>query len=159
MRDRDVRVLPSVLDRLLDDDPDQVREPVPSVGKLRQILRDAIRRDVESFFNTRRRCTEVPEAFENVAGTIIDYGVPDLVGRNFASLTRRRKFLREIEELLRAAEPRFQSVHVLASSDDSPHDRTLSFRIEAVMYAEPAPEKIAMDSELEPVLRTFQVRL
>lgn len=159
MDDRDVKVLPSVLDRLLDDDPDQPREPLPSASKLREILRAAIRRDVENFFNTRLRCTPIPEGLTSVKGSIVDFGVPDLVGRNFATLNRRRKFLRELEDLLRAAEPRFKSVHVLASDDDRTLDRTLHFRIEAVMYAEPAPEKISMDSELEPVLRTFQVRL
>ena len=39
-----------------------------------------------------------------------------------------------------------------------PEDRTLRFRIEALMYADPAPEPIVLDSVLEPVSRNFSVR-
>ncbi len=39
-----------------------------------------------------------------------------------------------------------------------PHDRSLRFRIDALLQAEPAPEPIAFDSVLEPVSRSVEIR-
>lgn len=38
-----------------------------------------------------------------------------------------------------------------------PEDRTIRFRIEALMYAEPAPEQMIYDSVIDPVTRDFSV--
>jgi type VI secretion system protein ImpF len=44
---------------------------------------------------------------------------------------------------------------MLANRDET--DRTLRFRIDAMLYAEPAPEPVIFDSELEPLTNSFSV--
>lgn len=158
-RDRDRRVLPSILDRLLDDDPDQPLDPPRSADQLHRALRDAIRRDVEAFFNTRRSAVPMLEEFEDLEGTILDYGVPDFVGKNLASPRRRQEFLRELEALLRRHEPRFKTLSVVPLGNADTAQRSLRFRIDAVVFAEPAPENLQFNSRLEPISRSFSVSL
>ena len=42
-------------------------------------------------------------------------------------------------------------------TEDSAEDRTLRFRVEALMYAEPAPERVSFDSMLDPTSQSFSV--
>jgi type VI secretion system protein ImpF len=37
-------------------------------------------------------------------------------------------------------------------------DRTLRFRIDALLYAEPAPEPVVFDSQLEPSSATIEIK-
>ncbi len=149
----------SLLDRLTDDEPDREQELPLGGKKLERLIREAMRRDIEGFLNTRRRCTPIPAEFADAQGTIVDYGVPDFVGRTLSSDRRRKQFLRTIEDCLRRHEPRFKSVNLelVGSVDES--ERSLHFRIDAVVYADPAPESLLFDSRVEPISRTFRVQV
>jgi len=149
-------VLPSVLDRLLDDEPENQREVPPTAGRVLEALRRSIQRDLEDFLNTRRRCSPIPERLE---GTLCSYGVPDLVGADLSSARRQRRFLKELERLVGLHEPRFRSIKIKAVEGASAADRTMRFRIEAVVRAEPAPESMVLNSTVEPVTRTIDVRI
>ena len=60
-------------------------------------------------------------------------------------------FFRTIERRISFfLKPRFLSISVVPLENESYLDRTLRFRIEAVMYAYPAPEPIVFDSEMDP---------
>jgi type VI secretion system protein ImpF len=59
--------------------------------------------------------------------------------------------------LLRRFEPRFKRVSVSLVDASDNLDRTLRFRIDALIYAEPDLEPIRFDSMLEPVHRRFSV--
>jgi type VI secretion system protein ImpF len=91
--------------------------------------------------------------------SVYEYGIPDLAGTNLASKRRRDEFLKLIEGDLREHEPRFKTVRVVPVSESGVRQRTLHFRIEALMHAEPAPEQLQLDSRVEPVTRAFQVRI
>lgn len=152
-------VLASLLDRLTDDDPDTEQE-VPATGrKLERLLREAMRRDIEAFLNTRRRCVPVAPELTHVHGTIVDYGIPDFVGRTLSSDRRRKQFIRSIEEYLRQHEPRFKSVNLEMLGGVDEGERSFHFRIDAVVYAEPAPESLLFDSRLEPLSRLFRIKV
>jgi type VI secretion system protein ImpF len=47
-------------------------------------------------------------------------------------------------------------VQQLENADSS--DRTLNFRIDAVLYADPAPAVIVLNSVLEPVSRSVNIQ-
>lgn len=152
-------VLASLLDRLTDEDPDREQE-VPLGGrKLERVLREAIRRDIEGMLNTRRRCLPVPEALVDARETMLDYGVPDFVGQSLSSERRRKQFLRRIADCLQQHEPRFKSVEVELVGGVDVAERSFNFRIKAVVYAEPAPESLSLDSRVEPVSRTFSIKV
>ena len=63
----------------------------------------------------------------------------------------------EVEDAIRRFETRFQTVSVTLVDSSAEVERTLRFRIAALMYAEPAPEYVSFDSSLNPGSRTFSV--
>ena len=148
-------LVPSVLDRLLDDDPEVKNEPASAGRPLLRDLRQAVRRDIEKLLNSRRRPLSCPKG--EIERSVLDYGVPDLTGADLASPSAREEFMRLVEAVIRRAEPRFQQVRVVPLDEEEPLERTLRFRIEAQLMAEPAPEPVVFASELEPVTRVLEV--
>ena len=63
-----------------------------------------------------------------------------------------------MEEAIRRFEPRFIKVAVAMLGGSGNDDRTLRFRIDALMYADPAPEPIVFDSVIDPSTRSVAVK-
>jgi type VI secretion system protein ImpF len=152
-------LLPSVIDRLIDDEPEIKTEPPESAHQVLRELRLAVRRDLENLLNARQRALSWPPGLAALDRSAMNYGIPDFTGKSLLSIDARNEFLRSIERIVRTFEPRFKNVRVLPATDADPRDRTLRFRIEAVLRAEPVPESIVFDSSLEPVSRAFEVSL
>ncbi|MCB1924616.1 MAG: type VI secretion system baseplate subunit TssE [Gammaproteobacteria bacterium] len=148
----------SIIDRLLDDEPGVSTEPPPVAAQTYRDFHIAIRRDLEALLNTRRRIANFPNGLPELESSLVNYGIPDFTGTNMSAADSRLKFVRTIEGVIRRYEPRFKSVRVTLLDNAEPLDRTLRFRIDAVVYAEPAPEKLVFDSALEPVTGTVEVR-
>src|SRR5262249_15396249 len=139
-------LLPSVLDRLLDDDPEVSRETSKSRNQVLRELKQSVRRDLESLLNTRRRALPRPPELEELDRSLVSYGLPDFTGMSMTSQEEREGSRHSVETVIRTFEPRFQTVkvHLLESSND-PLSRTLRFRIDALLYAYPAPEVVVFD--------------
>lgn len=152
-------ILPSILDRLIDEAPENSREAPTSAQQFLRDLRLSVRRDVENLLNTRQRFDAAPDGMQILFDSVYEYGIPDVAGTNLSSKRRRDEFLKRIEGELRKHEPRFKTVKVVPSVEPGAGQRSLHFRIEAMMHAEPAPEQIQFDSRIEPVTRAFQVRI
>src|SRR5262245_7372568 len=105
-------ILPSILDRLIDEAPDQSREAPVSAQQFLRDLRLSVRRDVENLLNSRQRFLEAPESLRELCSSVYEYGIPDLAGMNLSSKRRRDEFLKVIESELKEHEPRFKSVRV-----------------------------------------------
>ena len=148
----------SVLDRLLDDDPEVRTEPPRSARQSLRDLKASLRRDLENLLNTRQRARPWPKALDQLDRSLLAYGVVDLTGANLASESSRREFVRSLEAAIRRCEPRFKSVKLALADDSDPVARTMRFRIEAVVNADPVPEAIVFDSELELITRTFELK-
>ncbi|HXH04690.1 MAG TPA: type VI secretion system baseplate subunit TssE [Candidatus Competibacteraceae bacterium] len=148
----------SLLDRLLDDEPQHTREPPPSAAQALRALRQGVRRDLEHLLNARRRPGPLPAGLQELEHSLLRYGLPDFATFNLASAEGREAFRRLIEDTLKRCEPRFRQVRVQLLDNAEPLDRTLRFRIDALLNVEPAPEPIAFDSVLEPVSGGFALR-
>lgn len=149
----DMPLQTGLLDRLLGDD----RGPQARGVQLAD-LRRAVRRDVEALLNTRQRCLSPPAGLDELQTSLVNYGIPDFTGMNLASAEHREAFRHAIEAVLRRFEPRFKRVSVVLLDNASGLDRTLRFRIDALMYADPDPQALVLDTELEPVNQTFHVK-
>lgn len=147
----------SILDRLFDDEPEVRVDTEKSRQRKLKDLRDSVRRDLESLLNSRCRVVSPPEELKEVETSLINYGLPDLATINMLDVTKKKEFTRSVEQIVRTFEPRFKSVKVSHIENSNKQDRTVRFRIDAVMYADPAPEVVVFDSILEPVLRTVTV--
>lgn len=147
----------SLLDRLLDDAPDSPQDPVGRVVTL-ESLRAAVRRDLEDLLNTRQRVLSWPASSGEVTRSVITYGIPDPSAAPLSGQRQRTAFLRSVEAVIRRHEPRFKRVAIVDTGGEEPEDRVLRFRIEAVMYANPAPLPVQFDSSVEPIQRTFRIQ-
>jgi type VI secretion system protein ImpF len=153
-RNSDRQVRESILDRLLDDEPNTPVDADKSRQRKLRDLRNSVRRDLENLLNSRCRIMSPPSHLTEVETSLMNYGLPDLATVNMLDVTKRREFIRNLESIIRAFEPRFKSVTVRFMDGTDKTDRTLRFHIDAVLYADPAPEIIVFDSVLEPLLRT-----
>jgi type VI secretion system protein ImpF len=153
----DQPLLSSILDRLIDEQPNVNREPEKNSHQMIADLRKSVRRDLENLLNTRWRATSWPDDLTELDQSLAGYGIPDISGEDLGSPTRRKRFLRQIEQIIKTFEPRFQKIKVLEADNADSFDRTLRFRIDAVLYAFPSPEPIVFDSSVDPSSKTFRV--
>lgn len=155
---QDQPLVPSIIDRLLDDEPDNRFETERSRNVVLRDIKQAIRRDLENLLNTRCRCVPFPPELTELERSLVNYGIPDFTGSGMGTRSAREKMRQLVEDAIMRFEPRFKTVKVVLLKNDERTDRTLRFRIEALMYAEPAPEPLVFDSQLEPATGDFDVK-
>lgn len=154
----DQPLVPSVLDRLIDEEPTATREPPKSRSQLLRDLKQSIRRDLENLLNTRQRCQSWPDSLSELEVSLVNYGIPDLTGAALGAASGREEFRQVFEKAIRLFEPRFARLTVEMLGNAEPLDRILRFRINAMLYAEPAPEPIVFDSALQPTTGNVEVK-
>ncbi len=155
--EKNQELLPSILDRLTDNTIYSHDPSLHSSFQRIKELRQSVRRDLENLFNTRFRITDLPDNLEQLDDSLLNYGLPDLATINLLDSTSRNNFCRFLESTIRKFEPRFKNVEVTHVGNVDENDRTLRFRIEAVLHAEPLPETIIFNSILEPVTRSVKI--
>jgi type VI secretion system protein ImpF len=151
-------LLPSVLDRLIDHDPTASRELPKTRGQLLRDLKQNVRRDLENLLNTRRRCKSWPDNLTELELSLANYGIPDLTAAILGTSAAREEFCEVFEIAIKRFEPRFAKVTVEMLGNADPLDRTLRFRINAMLRAEPAPEPVVFDSTLQPATGNVEVK-
>jgi type VI secretion system lysozyme-like protein len=134
---REARVLPSVLDRLIDREPKQPSDVSVSRQKGEADLREALQRDLEDLFNSARpressadphdpkKSGSKPwEPFPEVGRSVVAFGLPDFRGEGLTApvpaddpeaakpTAAQRRLLSYIETALAIFEPRLVDVVV-----------------------------------------------
>lgn len=142
--DYDIRVIPSLLERLLDADPRSSRDVVPSRAESVRELKRAVRRDLEHLLNSRNSFPDLPAAFAEAAQSVLTHGLPDFSALNPARPADQSGLRQLIEATIRTFEPRLSSV--TASLVPSPtSERALRLRIDARLLIDPNPEPVSFD--------------
>ncbi|MDE1150601.1 MAG: type VI secretion system baseplate subunit TssE [Azospirillaceae bacterium] len=150
-------IVPSVLDRLLQPvEGPSARQPGWNAAVTQ--LKQSIRRDLEAMLNTRRRPGKLGRDVAELLRSPLRYGIPDFTALNMAAKERQAAFGQALETAIRDFEPRLSGVAVTLLNSDSGLDRTLRFRVEAVIRVEPSPEPIVFESVLDPVSQTFSIK-
>lgn len=148
-RDQQLNITPSVLDRLLDDDPTVSKEPPTSRRQDLRALEKSVARDVEALLNCRRETLEeLPSEFAEVNRSLLTYGLPDLTSLSLLNNDDRNRIRRAVEEAISYFEPRLQRVRVNLEAPRD-HDRGLRFRIDALLRVDPTPEPVTFDAVLQ----------
>ncbi|HEX4112758.1 MAG TPA: type VI secretion system baseplate subunit TssE [Stellaceae bacterium] len=147
----------SILDRLLDEDELGAGDPERQRSHYVADLRLGLRRDVEALLNTHQCWLNLPGELTELRTSLLDYGMPHFVGLAVVADAAKEQFRTEVETLLRRFEPRFKRVVVTMVANADSQERTLRFRIDALVEADPAPEAMSFDTMLEPVHRSFAV--
>ncbi len=156
--DPDQQLVPSILDRLIDDDPTTAREPLKRRNQLVRELKLSVQRDLENLLNTRWRCVSWPPNLDELDVSLVNYGIPDFTGKRFATANERQTLRRILEQVIRRFEPRFEHLKIELQDSADPTDRRLNFRIDALLKAEPAPEPVIFDTSLETSTGNFDVQ-
>jgi type VI secretion system protein ImpF len=155
--DNEVRITPSVLDRLLDDRPDQSRDAPATRQTSLRLLKDAVRRDLEWLLNARMTSESVSEELPEVARSLAAYGLPDLTSANVHDPDSRDDLRRAIEKAVTVFEPRLEGVEVELDRVIE-GERSVRFRIEARLRVEPTPEPVVFDTMLQIGNGEFRVK-
>ena len=74
------RLMPSIIDRLIDLEPLNLSEPAKSQGQVVFEMKISLRRDLENLLNTRWSCISWPPDYEELDLSLINYGIPDFTG-------------------------------------------------------------------------------
>ena len=157
MRDSEIRITPSIVDRLLDFEPKLSTEAPKSRSQGLRELKQSVRRDLEWLLNTRHTADKVPEGFEELNKSLAIYGLPDFTGLSSKSIDDRKTLIRDIETALRIFEPRFMNLKVALEEINSV-ERGIKFRIQATLRIEPTPEPVVFDTVLQVGSGGFEVK-
>jgi type VI secretion system protein ImpF len=148
----------SLLDRLIDEEPDKLRDPPLSPAESVAALHRSLRRDLEAMLNTRRRWRSWSEGYTQLGISPIAYGISDFSSGAFND-PRRREWLRaDVEQAIRRFEPRLARVRVTLMEPKDELEARLRLRIEALLRIEPAPEPVAFDTLVDAATAEVTVR-
>lgn len=152
------KLLPSLLDRLLDDRPHQ---SVESSSQRLSSLADykaSIVRDLEILVNTRQSLVAGElEGFANLSGTILDYGMPDFNSRSVLDPQDRLLIQRQLEKAISVGDRRFRSVKVQLLAQQT-GQRMLTFRVDAVLRLQDISRQVSFDAVLQVNTQEYKVQ-
>ena len=148
----EIQLLPSLLDRLLDDHPEESREPAWRDVQVIRVLKASLCRDLQNLLNAHRMLATIPEVYSELKTSLLNYGLPDLQSMEVREDHDLGLLCRLIEESIQAFEPRLQGVRVrpvIDAEGKKPIDRRVRFEIEAVLVVEPLREPVLFSSSLD----------
>ncbi|HEY6881983.1 MAG TPA: type VI secretion system baseplate subunit TssE [Polyangiales bacterium] len=146
------RLQPSLLDRLIDDEPERREEPREARAISDAQLRELVRRDLAWLFNTTcLGALQDLRAWPEADSSVVNYGIPDLAGRTLSSIEASN-----MEKLLRDAiwnfEPRLlrHTVQLKVVVDKERFGQNaLVFDIDAELWAQPLPISMCLRTEID----------
>jgi type VI secretion system protein ImpF len=154
------RLQPSLLDRLTDLAPAEREESREQRVINAARLREYVTRDIAALLNcTRRWDADELDGFDHVGNSALNFGVPDLAGTALSGIDAGMLESR-IRIALLSFEPRLiaDTVQVSISADDARMDsRSLSFRIEAQMWAQPMPLGLYLRTDVDLETGEFHI--
>jgi len=134
-------MLPSVLDRMLDDEPRVKTEAASGRSTTLSRLKASVKRDLEWLLNTKRMILDLPPDLPHPRNSVLNYGLPDFTHTSLGTIDDQRELRRTIEDAVRRFEPRLLDV-VVTLLDGPAHERSVRFRIDAVLDVDPTPEAV-----------------
>lgn len=155
--EREGPVTLSVLDRLIDQEPERKLEPPLTRSQSLRELKAALRRDLEWLLNTRRTIEESPASLKELERSLYNYGLPDVSSLYLRSSKDQDSLLKAIRVAINYFEPRLLNIKV-ALEPAAADARVLRFSIEGLLRMDPAPEHVFFDTMLEPMSGQYQVK-
>ncbi|WP_236238184.1 type VI secretion system baseplate subunit TssE [Pseudomonas faucium] len=152
------RLLPSLLDRLLDDRPFQSAEPAVQRTCSLAEYKASIVRDLEVLVNTRQSLVaEELDGFSQLGGSILEYGMPDFISRSVLDPQDRRLIQQQLERAISTGDRRFRRVRVQLLAQQNGH-RMLTFRVDAVLRLQDISRQVSFDAVLQVNTQEYTVQ-
>ncbi len=147
------RLLPSLLDRLTDNQTDRKEEIRDSRLADMASLRESVLRDLEWLMNSTNLeyHLDLDTEYADLKSTVINFGMPGLSGSTINHHDK-VQIQKMIKECIRAFEPRIlqDSVKIKVIEDsevESPH--AIAFEIHGTLWGNPMPEALFLRTELD----------
>ena len=142
----------SLLDRLTDDNPQQITESrdkrVISVSRLREL----VQRDMTWLLNTTSASSNMElNGFSDVASSTLNFGVKDLTGYSGAMFNA-KQIEKELIKCIRNYEPRIiaNSLKVKVKVNDKEMNKNhVVFEIMGDLWAQPVPLQLFLKTEID----------
>ena len=143
------RLYPSLLDRLVDEEPGRATEARENRAASLQKLRENVLRDLNWLFNATQSSIDFDDD-PLLVGSVINYGMPPLAGRP-ASQYDTTELSRALREVILRFEPRIiaHTLRVTAERTKGDSHNVLGFRIEGQLWSQPIPLEIFMRTEID----------
>lgn len=152
------RLLPSLLDRLLDDCPYQSAEAAAQRTCSLAEYKASIVRDLEVLVNTRQSLVaEELDGFKQLGGSILEYGMPDFISRSVLDPHDRRLIQQQLERAISTGDRRFRRVQVQLLAQENGH-RMLTFRVDAVLRLQDISRQVSFDAVLQVNTQAYKVQ-
>jgi type VI secretion system protein ImpF len=155
------RLQPSLLDRLMDDEPGNTRESREKRVLSEQKLKQSVLRDLIWLLNARS-LTSVQSLDDHpeVASSVVNYGIRDLAGTMVTGADALR-IERSIRQAILDFEPRIvpQTLKVKVVVEEGKMNLgAVTFDIEGELWAQPLPIHLYIRTELDMETGTASVR-
>ncbi len=144
------RLQPSLLDRLTDNHPTELKEAAHERVIDMRRLREIVLRDLGWLLNTVNQSLDIdPDEFPYAAKSTLNYGIVDISGKRSAE-ARPHELERMLERAIETYEPRIVagSLAVQLSNAAGAGKSKIVFNIQADLWAQPVPLEIYMRTEL-----------
>lgn len=146
-------LLPTLLDRLVDDEPRQQTETPESYAVSPERMRAIVQRDLVWLLNTTNLADEIDASlYPQAATSVLNYGVPPFAG-GFISERNWNEIERIVRHAILTFEPRFlgESLQIIPLADVSSDQNynVLSFEIRGLVHMQPYPMAFLVQSSLD----------
>ncbi|MQQ10103.1 type VI secretion system baseplate subunit TssE [Epibacterium sp. SM1979] len=145
------RLQPSLLDRLTDNEPGNLKESRDSRVIDLHRLRMIIQRDLSWLLNTQNAESHLDvEKYPSAAASVLNFGLAEVSGK-YTGPERAEAIRRSIANAISQFEPRIieGSVDVELREGDDPNDMTVGLDIRADMWAQPMPLELYLRSKVD----------
>ena len=147
----------SLLDRLLDSDPDVAQDVPSTLPEQVREAREAIRRDLEALLNTRRCPVAPPAGLVELKDALVSYGVDGVLSANLVTDESKLRLARAIERRISLFETRLSDIRVTIRKNHGASERSLRMRIQATFRLHEGMPPISLESTVDPATQRFQI--
>jgi len=156
------RLQPALLDRLTDTHTGARATGEQGVVMTRSQLRDAVLRDLRWLFNATQPHPAWNEDQPELAGTVLNYGLPPISGQRVSTLDL-AQIERSIAASLRRFEPRILPDTLVVRALESTSGvldthNMIEFEIRGQLWAQPVPLEILLRTQLDLEAGQVEVR-
>ncbi len=148
---------PSILNRLIDYEPEISGESVQHrLPDFEQMKRTVVK-DLERLLNTKSQILPVPSSCTETGSSLFVYGLKDFTSQNPKSPSTRHQLSRDMERAITKFEPRLRNVTVRI---DTPAlgERDIQLRITGLLVLDPITEPVTFDTIYDVSRCEYRIR-
>lgn len=147
------RLLPTLLDRLIDVDPNQRHEALDVKAMGQAEYRRTVLRDLHWLLNASAPGTSLElDGLDEVQRSVVNFGLPPFAGQRLSELDW-PAVVEAVRLAIERYEPRINAasleVRPLAQSDGSGHHNLVGLEIRGQLWAQPFPLELLLHSHID----------